>query len=196
MKFKFYLFALLLPLVACADNTKESCIDQAKKYEALAEGPESAKTAELFQRAQDKYLCALEQGNEVAGYYAAGLSAGGVAKNLGKDKEFELTHKAAKAGLIDAQLTLSLLYCGDNPLKCDRPNEAKPWLIAAAKQGDSTAYNELGAYYERGFSGESDFNRAQSCYKIAIEKGNKIALENYKRVTRLAGNSASAINCF
>ncbi|RYZ94714.1 MAG: sel1 repeat family protein [Moraxellaceae bacterium] len=60
--------------------------------------------------------------------------------------------------------------------------EAKKWLIKATRQGSADAAQLLAVQYEKGDGEPADKKRAAACYKLAEERGNSWARQNYLRL--------------
>lgn len=191
-----------LSLFACAeDDAKHApdkaklkeCLANAKKFEHMKSESEEEMWANL-QKSQDFYLCAEREGDTYAGMKAAGFSDAGVAKVLDKKEIVRLYTNAANADNADAAIMLSKVYCGDAPAVCREPAEAKKWLIKSAALGNSNGMNSLGIFYERGYEGKIDLNKAFACYKLAAEQGSTLATDNLDALPATAKLSQSA-NC-
>lgn len=83
-----------------------------------------------------------------------------------------LLHKAAAAGLTEAQLYLGVVLSEE--VESDR-GECVQYFRMAAESGDSTGLLFLGQCYERGFGVPQCFSTAVSLYQQAAAKGNQKA---------------------
>ena len=77
----------------------------------------------------------------------------------------------AMAGNADAQCMVSLLYQNGFGVSRDLA-EAERWLLKAAEQGNTIAWNNLGTLYAIGGAGPTKGpDRATECYERAKELG-------------------------
>ncbi len=180
---RFFIALYLIFIVIPCFGSPEDCFNTGLKYEKLA--LEKDLDANYMQKAQDNFLCAEKQGNVFAGYKAATLSDGGVAKEIDSTELKRLYLNAANSGNADAALIMSRIVCGDKFDACIDPGSSKKWMIESAKLKKCEAYNSLGYFYEKGIDGTVDLRKAVSCYRSSAACGNKLGEINYKRIEKL-----------
>lgn len=191
------------PLHACADENVKPGSDKAKLAECLANGKKfeymvgesEQETWSYQQKAQEYYLCAEKEGDAEAGYIAAALGAAGVADTLPEKEMVRLYSNAAKAGNFKAAYALYRLYCGDTPNTCSRPQEARKWISQMLSLDSGKGLYYLADFYEKGYDGTVDVNRAAACFKLAAEKGYAAGKIRLDQVTKKI-DSFVAVDCF
>ncbi len=159
------------------------CLANAKKFEKM-HGKDEVETGVYLQKAQDYYLCAEKEGDTYAGYKAASFSDAGVAKRLDEKEIIRLYENSANAGNANAAFEMYLLSCGFEQNICSHPAAAKVWAIKSATLGNANGFNTLGGFYERGYDGTVDLDKAAACYKLAAEKGTELGKYNLERVLK------------
>jgi tetratricopeptide (TPR) repeat protein len=91
---------------------------------------------------------------------------------------FQICLKEAENGDAKSQFDLACMYTSGKEVAQDY-KEATKWLEMSAKQGFSTAQNELGVLYGRGALGlVQDYEKAFAWYKLAAEQGYATAQSN------------------
>ncbi len=198
----FFWLIMSFSFFSCAEETIKSsvnkeklemCLANAKKFENM-HGKDEVETGVYLQKAQDYYLCAEKEGDTYAGYAAAGLSDAGVAKKLDEKEIIRLYTNSANAGNAKAAYWLSHLYCGVEQNICNHPAEAKNWIIKSINLGDAGSLLYLGDFYERGYEGTVDLNRAAACFKLANDRGADRGKYHFERVIKKI-NPLISVNC-
>jgi TPR repeat protein len=161
-------------------NCWELGLEQIEIAEAVS--TQSAARQEAFQKAQDYFICAAEKRVSEAAYRAAALSDKGLARKLDKETIERYYRAGSLGGNKDSSLAMASLVCGGDTQKCAAPMEAKKWLIKATRQGSADAAQLLAVQYEKGDGEPADKKRAAACYKLAEERGNSWARQNYLRL--------------
>lgn len=183
-------FILLFGLSAKAEP---GCFQNGLKMGKLAEkGGE--KQWQYLQKAQDYFLCASKEGNALAGLYAAELSESGRANKIDDAETIRLFVAAAESGNGSAAFQLSELYCGYAAEVCKRPDDAKKWLLKSVSLKHAIGANSLGVFYERGYGGEKNLDKAAACFKLSSELGEELGTRNYSRILKNT-KSVKPTNC-
>ncbi|KAI4888101.1 hypothetical protein NFI96_018444 [Prochilodus magdalenae] len=132
--------------------------------------------AKDLSKALQYYRRAAEAGHRQAQYRCAKLLLNSrgqqSASHADSATAISLLHKAAAAGLTEAQLYLGVLF-SENADADGR--KSVQYFRMAAESGDSTGLLFLGQCYERGFGVPQCFSTAVSLYQQAAEKGNQEA---------------------
>ncbi len=122
--------------------------------------------------------------SEAAKYYADGESYGDIVsilnlanlrcEGLGVEKNPSLAFKTylqlANQGHAHAQAIVGRMYCKGIGVKQDRSESIK-WLERSVEQGDSLGLYRLGLAYQYEFGVTRNFQKAESLYKAAEQKG-------------------------
>ncbi len=180
---------------AIAEEKVDECFLKAKEFENLAQR-DSAGLPDLLGKAMENYMCSARNGNIEAGYKAATLSESGMVKPLSESEVKEFIEKAAAADILHAQLILARMHCGPDIFKCISPQNAKFWLVRSSKRGSADGANMLGSFYERGFDGSGNLDKAEACYLLAIKLGSKVARNNFERIKKIPRKKISNVQCF
>lgn len=172
---------------------------EALAYAALGSLEQYPLTKELFEAALESYLCAAASGDPDASLAAAGLSLSGMAPLLEANK-IEALYKAAATTLADGAAGLSSFYCYGNDSAaqgpCQHPIQAEQALIRAASMGSIDATNYLGYSFEKGELSTMDISRALACYRLAADKGNDTAANNFNRLKTQTPEATKASYCY
>lgn len=188
-------FLVYISFISQSHALDECYVEIAEAYEVKANNG-SGGADDYLQIAYDIYICSARNGNYKAAYRAALLTQSGqvsVAKN--EDVESLLMLSAA-GGVVDARIALANFYCGSDVNTCLKPKEAGAQLLLAAKFGSPDGVNMLGAFYEKGWLGVVDIDRAFSCYKKASEMGNSFAKNNIERIKIKLTYPMKNVPCF
>ncbi|XP_030622228.1 death ligand signal enhancer isoform X2 [Chanos chanos] len=120
------------------------------------------------------YRCAAEAGHRQAQYRCAKLLLNSRGQKSAEDTQTAMTllHRAAAAGLTEAQLYLGVLLYED-PDSDER--KSVKYFRMAAQSGDTKGLCYLGQCYEHGFGVTQCFNTAVGLYQQAAAAGNKQA---------------------
>ena len=148
-----------------------------------------------------KELRAASASGDAYAQYALGMLYMHGTEDIPQDKA-QAAHfwkKAARAGLVDAQTRLGVLYAkGDGIPRDDAA--ALFWFQRAAQQGDLSAQYNLGVIYMHGLKGTSNFGEAARWWRISAARGNADAQYNlgllYWKGQGLATDSALARRWF
>jgi TPR repeat protein len=150
---------------------------------------DSAKAAELFERAKEGGICsALDSGADAA-LFSLGCEAE-ISKDDGQAERY--LSIAAKSGHIDSLLSLGKL--------CERHSQfsrAVDFYNQAHLRGSVNGTFNLGVCYQRGLGVEQSLSTARALYLTAIEKGNSElsvrAMVNLANMADDAGSFEEAI---
>ena len=175
-----------LSLIICSQAMAAdlNCWELGQKELKMAESEPmpGAARKEAYQKAQDYFICAAKLRTFEAGYRAAALSDKGLARKLDLETTERYYREASLGGNKNASLAMATLVCGGDTGTCKAPLEAKKWLIKATRQGSADATQLLAVHYEKGDGEPADIKRAAACYKLAEERGNSWAHQNYLRL--------------
>lgn len=179
--------------------SEEDCEKNAESQMALSRKYDSSKQRwspehiKILQRAQDYYLCAVQQGNLKAGYMAASLSDSGDAKELEPAVVEKLYFDAANAGHKEASLTMATRACGPRVDVCEHPAQANEWLRKAVQQGNAKGAILLGVSYETGSGTPININKAWACYSHAAKQGDKSAKDYLRRLANTVSKNSQEV---
>ena len=101
-----------------------------------------------------------------------------VADNPGR-KGLELAlpyyEKSADQGIADAQYAVAQLYNSLPGLDKEKRDQARAYLLRAAKAGYDTAQLDIGIWYVNGIAGPQDYEEGFKWMSIAAHRGNVVA---------------------
>lgn len=128
-------------------------------------------------RAVELMKAAADADNRLAAFNYAQMIVGKDASEEGLEKAYSYYEKAADAGLADAQYAMSQAFANGIGGKVRNDEEARRWLLLAARQNYDTAELELGTWLVEGRGGPADMEGGFRWLKQAAEGGN-VAAEN------------------
>lgn len=146
-----------------------------------------------YQKAQEHFICAAQLRVAEAGLRAADLGEKGLARKLDPTTAQRYYAAASLGGNKAASFAMARLVCGGDTNNCTAPLEASKWIIKAARQGSEDAPQALAIFLETGEGGVMDIKRAAACYKLAEERGNQWARQNYLRLHQPSADSADCL---
>lgn len=180
-------------------DAENRCFRRGEAFVALAGKPQYPLSKDLFETALDNYVCAAASGDPQASLAAAELSLSGMAPQL-QTPQVEALFKAAATTLADGASGLSTFYCYGNVTvsegPCQRPELAEKALIRAASMGSVDATHYLAYSFETGLMVTKDAYRALACYRLAADKGSKIAVSNLARLQALVIDDSTPRLCY
>lgn len=100
-----------------------------------------------------------------------------------KRRRYIGTKRAAKAGLIDAQLNLGYSYIYGEGVKVDK-KRAVQWYRRAASQKDNRAFYNLGLCYKHGAGVQKSRRWTKYYFVKADEFGHKLAKGQLKELSQ------------
>jgi TPR repeat protein len=128
-------------------------------------------------RAAELMKAAADAGNRMAAFNYAQMLVGKDDSPAGMEKAYDYYEKAADGGLADAQYAMSQAFANGVGGKVRNDEEARRWLLLAARQHYDTAQLELGTWLVEGRGGPADLEGGFRWLKQAAEGGN-VAAEN------------------
>lgn len=128
-------------------------------------------------RAAELMKAAADAGNRLAAFNYAQMLVGKNDSEEGLEKAYDYYEKAANAGLADAQYAMSQAFANGIGGKVRNDQEARRWLLLAARQNYDTAELDLGTWLVEGRGGAADLDGGFRWLKQAAEGGN-VAAEN------------------
>jgi TPR repeat protein len=135
------------------------------------------KAAELYGKAAAQGVAAADAGNRLAAFNYAQMLIEKDDSPKGMENAYDYYEKAAEAGLADAQYAMSQAFANGVGGKIRNDEEARRWLLLAARQNYDTAELELGTWLVEGRGGPADLEGGFRWLKQAAEGGN-VAAEN------------------
>jgi TPR repeat protein len=180
-------------------SVESNCFQRGVAYAGLGGLEQHPLTNELFEASLENYMCAAASGDPDASLAAASLSLSGMAPQLEISK-VEALYNAAATTLAEGAAGLSSFYCyGNDPTAegpCQHPVQAEEALIRAVAMGSIDATNYLGYSFETGELATKDMARALACYRLAADKGNEAAANNFNRLETQTAAATKASYCY
>jgi TonB family protein len=151
---------------------------------------DTAKAAEWFHKAAERYQTNATHGNPYTEYHLARMYFDGTDAARDVPMAIRLLENAASYGQVDAQNDLGWILAQGNGVPKDSA-KAMDWYRKAAVQGDVSAFANIGWMYEHGEGVERDDVMAYAWYTLATTHGLK-ALASVSRF-ELATKARSAL---
>jgi uncharacterized protein len=137
-----------------------------------------------FIMAAQLYREAAELGNAEAQNWLGYCFQHGIGVEANDQSAFEWYRRSADAGFAAAQNNLGLMYLTGRGTERSLL-KAFEYFEKSAAQNDDWGLNNLGGMYEMGWGVAKDARRGLEFYGRAIEAGNKLAPDNYARLSAI-----------
>ena len=175
---RFIACLIILSLVVVGGLAlRDAMINPTKRYAMAIEFLNKGE----YKQAERAFLIVNEDGNAEqqlgAAYYLAQMyDKGAETFSANGPKAALFYEKAAKAGLVEAQYRLALMYDTGDKIPENR-SKALVWMNEAAKQGMPQALYVLGVWIERGYVGDKiPMGKVVALYEAAAVQGHKQAM--------------------
>ncbi len=127
------------------------------------------------ERARDLMQAAADAGNSSAQFNYGQMLITDQPGNLGVARALPYMRQAAENGIADAQFALAQIYAYGVGLDDADPEEARQWMLQAARSGFDTAQLDLAVWLIDGVGGDTDYEAGFSWMRRAANSGNAMA---------------------